>query len=219
MSSIKKSDIAHTKAVADLQTFKIGRNAAILIAFSGGPDSTALVSILYNIGEKWDLRLGCAYFDHKLRTRKSRSRDLRHVFSTAQRFGIEFYSGEAGENQIQLEARNSGKGIEEAARNLRYNFVEKTRKENGYDYIATGHISDDQFETLIQRFFQGSGPEGLMGIPEKSGNVIRPLLRAGRADILSYLKARNIGFGIRKKDQAYYIPFEAKFGVLKELLS
>lgn len=194
MSSIKKSDIAYTKTIADLEAFEVDRNAAILIAFSGGPDSTALTSILNTISKKWDLRLGCAYYDHKLRTRKSRSHDMKHVLSTAQRFGIEFHAGEADKNQIKLTAKKSGKGIEEAARNLRYSFLEKIRIENDYDYIATGHISDDQFETLIQRFFQGSGTEGLMGIPAQSGHIIRPLLRVSREDILCYLKDNHVGF-------------------------
>ncbi|AHH10985.1 TRNA(Ile)-lysidine synthetase TilS [Borrelia coriaceae ATCC 43381] len=82
--------------------------------------------------------------------------------------------------------------IEELARKYRYDALLKSLKENGASYIALAHNQNDQFETLVMRFFQGSFLDGFSGIPIINGKIIRPLLEVSRADIEKFLSLNNI---------------------------
>jgi tRNA(Ile)-lysidine synthase len=91
-------------------------------------------------------------------------------------------------------ARLNGISIEMAARDLRYEFFEKTRKENNFNYIVTAHHQDDLIETFFLNLSRKTGIKGLTGIKEKSGYIIRPLLFTSREEIEKYARREFIDF-------------------------
>lgn len=86
------------------------------------------------------------------------------------------------------------KGIQETARILRYDWLEKVRSENGYSFLATAHHANDNAETLLMNLFKGTGISGLHGILPRNGNIIRPLLFAAKKDIAEYVSNNNIPY-------------------------
>lgn len=171
--------------------------SSILVAVSGGPDSVCLLHVLLELQRHWDLRLAVAHFDHGLRAEESK-RDADFVASLAGAKGLSFYLGSGDVKGFSRSRAGGGAlSIQDAARHLRYNFLLKTLKEIGFDYLATAHNAQDQAEELLFRFLRGSSMQGLCGIPWKRvDGVIRPLLGRTREEILSYLKAASIEYVI-----------------------
>ena len=164
------------KFVKEKQLF--GAQQKVLLAISGGIDSMVLLHIFERTGFKY----GIVHCNFQLRGEDSdgdekfvRQQVLIHgVPSFFQRFETEEH------------ARINGISIEMAARELRYEYFEKIRVENGFDYIATAHHQDDLIETFFLNLSRKTGIKGLTGIKEKAGKIIRPLLFAGRREIEKY---------------------------------
>ena len=160
----------------------------ILVACSGGADSTALLHVLRDLGAEFSFRLAVAHFDHGLRA--SSGRDARFVHELAASFGLPFHYEK---RDVRAAARKHGWNLEEAGRRLRYDFLCRAAGETGAARIATGHTLDDQAETVLMRILRGSGPRGLAGIaPIREGLIIRPLIEARRKEIEAFLRARKI---------------------------
>ena len=185
MSSIAnlESKILSTKKF--IEAVSAGTGAGILVAYSGGPDSTALLHFFLN-HLRDSMKTGAAYFDHRLRGESQSIVETRHVTENAARAGVVLFRGSAESGEIGAYAKGNRISVEEAARILRYKFLRSTAESHGFDLIATGHTADDLAETLIQRFFQGSGVGGLSGIPKIAGKLIRPILSWSRADVDAY---------------------------------
>ncbi len=150
----------------------------ILIAFSGGPDSV----YLYHYLKSKNHEIGICYINHNVR--EDVYKDIDFVKKFAEKENI-FCS---------IESINLDKFSEDKARIKRYEILEKVRKENGFKYIATGHNKNDNVETILFRMIRGTSLEGLKGIPEKRGNIIRPILNEKKEDILKYLAENNIEY-------------------------
>ncbi|MHB8055611.1 MAG: tRNA lysidine(34) synthetase TilS [Candidatus Aminicenantales bacterium] len=164
----------------------IASGEMILVACSGGADSTALLHVLHELRTDLSLRLAVAHFDHGLRT--ASGRDARFVHELAAGLDLPFY---LEKRDVRAFARKRGLNLEEAARLLRYNFLRRTAAEIGARKIATGHTLDDQAETVLMRILRGSGPRGLSGIaPVFEGTIIRPLIDVRRKDVEAFLRAR-----------------------------
>ena len=162
----------------------------VLVAWSGGPDSTALLHILLELRLKVPFEVAAAHFDHRLRP--AAAADAAFVRREAARLGIPFL---AARRDVRAFARARKLNLEDAARLLRYAFLNRAAARLGADRIATGHTLDDQAETVLIRLLRGSGPRGLSGIhPSIGGTVIRPLLEASRADVLDYCRRRGLAF-------------------------
>ncbi len=162
----------------------------VLIAYSGGPDSTALLEALLRLRESYSLRLSLAHFNHLLRA--ASAADEEFAAAQAQRVGLPFY---LGREDIKAYAAENGLNLEEAGRERRYEFLKKTAARVGAGRIATGHTMNDQAETVILRLFRGTGPTGLGGIsPAVDGLVIRPLLEVEREEVEAWLRAEKIGW-------------------------
>ncbi len=159
--------------------------ARVLCACSGGADSTALLALLCEMPE---LTVVCAHYNHRLRGAES-DRDERFVRALAARFGVEF-AAESGDVAAFAAAR--GRGVEDAARQKRYEFLERAADAHGCDRIATAHTADDQAETVLLNLVRGSGARGLTGIPPVRGRIVRPLLQTTRAEIEDYLASRGL---------------------------
>ena len=159
----------------------------VLCACSGGADSTALLHLLH---QNADLYVVCAHFNHRLRGAES-DRDEAFVRAMCEKLGVECI---CGSDDVAAYAADRHMGIEQAARELRYAFLERTAASCGYDRIATAHHAEDNAETVLLNLTRGSGLRGLSGIPPVRGNIIRPLLSATRGEILDYLAENGISF-------------------------
>jgi tRNA(Ile)-lysidine synthase len=164
----------------------------ILIAYSGGADSTGLLVLLWELRKEWALKLALAHFNHRLRRRADE--DERFVREVSREYSLPVF---LGRKDIRSYARSKSLNLEEAGRQLRYAFLEKTAKKWGASKIATGHTMTDQAETLLMRLLRGSGTRGLGGIyPVVEGMIIRPLLQVKREEIEAYLSKHKIPYRI-----------------------
>ena len=143
----------------------------LLVAVSGGADSTALLLLLADLAPQLGLDLHVAHFDHRLRPRES-AKDAQFVADLAQRHGATIRIGRA----------DAPPKSEDAARELRYAFLRRAAREVGATRIATGHTRDDQAETVLLHATRGSGLAGLAGMRPHRDDIVRPLLAVGRAE-------------------------------------
>lgn len=160
----------------------------ILCAVSGGADSMCLLHWLHVQAKDRGFFLSAAHFNHHLRGAES-DRDADFVEDWCAHQDIPFF---LGSGDVIAHAQAEGLGVEEAARILRYAFLEDVARQAGATSIATAHNTDDNAETLLLHLVRGSGLQGLTGIPPRRGNLIRPLLTTSRAEILSYLEAHGL---------------------------
>lgn len=162
----------------------------ILIAFSGGPDSTALLSLFLAVRGELRLKLALAHFNHRLRP--AAREDEAFARLTAKKLNLPI---EVGSGNVRAYTARRRMNLEEAGRELRYAFFKKAAKKLRADKIATGHTADDQAETVLMRILRGTGLRGLGGIrPLAEGGVIRPLLGIERKDIARWLAAQRLDF-------------------------
>ncbi len=161
----------------------------VVAGVSGGPDSVAMLHALVRLSKDQRFRVIVAHFDHALRPESSN--DACFVCELADKLGLEYRSEIGCVSEYAFSKRIS---IEEAGRRLRYDFLERTRKQAGVPVIAVGHHVDDQIETFFIRLFKGSSVEGLCGIPPVRGNIVRPLIGVTKKQILSFLKKENISY-------------------------
>ena len=162
----------------------------VLVAVSGGIDSTVLLEGLARLASEHDLALSVGHVHHGLRGEEADA-DERAVLSRAARLGLAFSSERVDPRALREGASNRARPtLQEAARNLRYAALNSIAREHGADCIATAHNLDDQAETVLMRLLRGTGPSGLGGIPERSpdGRIVRPLLAVSRLEIETYAK-------------------------------
>lgn len=152
----------------------------VVCAVSGGADSIALLCLLRELEPT--LHVSAAHFNHQLRGEES-ERDERFVrdFCAARAIPLQ-----VGRGDVAAYAACSGRGLEESARILRYDFLNTLEG----DRIATAHHADDNAETMLLHLLRGSGLRGLCGIPPRRGRIIRPLLTVTRQELREYLRTR-----------------------------
>ena len=162
------------------------RGKRVLVAASGGADSTALALALQELGA----RIVLAHVHHGIRGRAAAA-DARFVAALAKKLGAPFVLGKF---DVPAAARPAGESLEMAARRLRRDFLVATAKRRKIRFVATGHTADDQAETVLLRIARGTSVAGLAGIPHvarQAGVVfLRPLRDATRAQIIAFLKSR-----------------------------
>lgn len=160
----------------------------VLCAVSGGADS---VYLLHNCAEamrKNGLIVCAAHFNHCLRGAES-DRDERFVQELCAQWDVPCV---VGRGDVGGYARQHRLGTEEAARKLRYDFLENTADRLGMDVIATAHNADDNAETLLLALVRGTGLRGLGGIPPVRGRIVRPMLGVSRAQVEEYLAGHGL---------------------------
>ena len=160
----------------------------VLVAVSGGCDSICLLHLLWTKREAWGLSVFAAHYEHGIRGEDS-LRDAAFVEAFCRERGIPC-TVEHGD--VPAFARERGLGLEEAARDLRYAFLERTADTLGCDRIATAHNADDNAETMLLNLTRGSGLRGLGGIPPVRGRIVRPLLAVTRQEIEDYLRENGL---------------------------
>jgi tRNA(Ile)-lysidine synthase len=164
----------------------------LLLAVSGGADSTALLLIMARLAKNLRLQLGVAHFDHGLRGRRVAQRETAFVHDLAFSLGLPFYTDSA---------RGERKPSEDAARRARYGFLASIAEREAYNAVATGHTASDQAETVLLHLVRGAGLDGLAGMSPRAGwpfpgyeklELLRPLLRLSRRDTLAYCAAAGV---------------------------
>lgn len=164
----------------------VNSGSPVLVACSGGVDSMVLVDVLLKLNYK----IGIAHCNFNLRGEESND-DEKFVEEFSNNNNLPFFKIRFDTKAFKAEKSIS---TQMAARELRYNWFEQIRKENGFHAIATAHHLDDQIETLMLNITKGTGIKGLTGIEPKNGFVIRPLLEIPKKDILSYAIENTISY-------------------------
>ncbi|MFQ6084063.1 MAG: tRNA lysidine(34) synthetase TilS [Candidatus Aminicenantia bacterium] len=166
----------------------------ILIAFSGGPDSTALVSLFLEYRKEIPLELHLAHFNHKLR--KEADEDENHIRNFAEKYSLPLI---VSSQRVREFAQKKFLNLEEAGRILRYKFLREAAQKIRAHKIALGHTLTDQAETLLMRIIRGAGFTGLGSIyPVKDEIFIRPLIEIEREEIEEYLTVKNLTYCLDK---------------------
>lgn len=162
--------------------------ARVLCAVSGGLDSMCLLDLMSTWGREQSYAVTAAHFHHQLRG-ETADRDERFVRDSCKILEIPFVSGR-GDTRALAEADHLS--IEEAARKLRYAFLERAAAEHGCAWILTAHHADDSAETMLLNLLRGTGLKGLTGIPAVRGRVCRPFLEISRAELEQYAGTHGI---------------------------
>ena len=181
-----KSNPKLHKIIADFfHRWKLEPDKGILIAVSGGIDSTALMALLSGYRDEYfpDLQLHGLYVNHNLRIEEEIETDWNTVSTAADTCSVILHRADIPKGCIAGLAAEHHEGIESAARRSRYEALESWTKKLGLGYIALGHTLDDLLETMLMRFFQGCDVSGLHGIPPVRGNRIRPLIETSKEEL------------------------------------
>lgn len=156
----------------------------VVCAVSGGADSMALLTALWQCRDSLQIRLAAAHFNHNLRAGEAQ-RDEDFVRNFCQSHNIPLYVDTA---DVRAYAADAGESVEQAARTLRYAFLQALP----CDKIATAHTADDNAETVLMNLLRGTGLRGLCGIPAQRGKLVRPFLTVTRKEIEAYLAQERI---------------------------
>ena len=157
---------------------------------SGGADSMALLHALWETREDFRTSLVVAHLDHGLRPQGEREANF--VRKAAGKLRIPFFHRK---EDVRAWQKESGLSTQEAAREVRYAFLQDVARANKASKIALGHTADDQAESMVMRFLRGSGTRGLSGIPPVRGGIfIRPLIEVQRQEVESFLQEKKVAF-------------------------
>lgn len=165
--------------------------SGVLCALSGGADSMYLLCRLLEGREKYGWEVSAAHFNHGLRLTAQRDEDFVRDWCGKQ--NVPLYTCRDNVEEYAFREKLS---VEEAGRVLRYRFLEDTAWEIGCAdrpvLIATGHHAGDNAETVLMNLIRGCGLKGLTGIPERRGDIVRPMLGVDRAEIEAYLTEHSV---------------------------
>jgi tRNA(Ile)-lysidine synthase len=162
----------------------VSRGDRVMVAVSGGADSSALLHALARLAPRLGLELRAHGVDHGLRVEAAG--ELDRAEELAARLRVPFA-------RTRLRVALGG-NLQARARTARYAALRRVAAAEGARWIATAHHADDRAETVLLRLMRGAPPSGLAVLPARSADVLRPLIRAGRADVLAHLERHGIGW-------------------------
>lgn len=179
----------------------MGPEEPILVALSGGADSSALLHLLCDYARDAGCRIAAAHLNHSIRGEEyanEADRDEEFCRSFCALLGVELFVKKL---DIPKLSKESGRSLEEEARDARYEFFAEIMAREGIKLLATAHNSNDNLETQIFNLCRGCGIEGLIGIPEKrsldkgeDALVLRPILSAEKHEIIEYCNQNGIKY-------------------------
>ncbi|MGB9699703.1 MAG: tRNA lysidine(34) synthetase TilS [Thermodesulfobacteriota bacterium] len=162
----------------------------VVVAVSGGPDSMALLRVLWELRSELRLSLYVAHLNHGLRPEAEEEKKF--VQKAAGALSLPFYYQKA---DVLAWQKEKDIPLQEAAREVRYAFLNEVAQKQKANKIALGHTANDQVESIVMRFLRGSGSRGLAGIPPvREGIYIRPLIECWREQIEDFLQKKKISF-------------------------
>lgn len=193
----------HFKALDSARRLKLRDDDTVVVGVSGGPDSTALLDVLASIRERLGIRfrLHATHLIHDFRGQEKYD-DAQFIRELCERWQRALTVEEVDVASYQREQRISS--FEQAARDLRYEFLNRVAQKVGARFVAVGHTADDLAETVLLHIARGSGMHGIRGMnevaawpypgPEMAPSLWRPLLGVRRTDTIEYCRKRGIGY-------------------------
>ncbi len=157
----------------------INPDTGILLAVSGGSDSIAMLHLFHRLSQEQTLRIGITYVNHNLRPESADEAEF--IKELCRHLEFSYW-----ELVLDPSEKTAGASTEAWARTERYIVLSEFCEREKYAYIATAHHLNDQAETVLMRVSEGSGLDGLQGIREQRGNIIRPLLIFERHELDKY---------------------------------
>jgi tRNA(Ile)-lysidine synthase len=176
----------------------------VLVAVSGGGDSTALLHALSRLAPALDLHVSAHAVDHGLRAEAPG--EIEQVRELAARLGVPFTISRVRVAHGNLQAE---------ARKARYAALRNAMREMGAHYVATAHHADDRAETVLLRLLRGAGPRGLAVLPARSGFLLRPMMRARKTAVRAHLERHGL---LHASDPSNQDPRFLRTRVRRELL-
>ncbi|MGQ9554399.1 MAG: tRNA lysidine(34) synthetase TilS [Anaerolineae bacterium] len=213
-----QQDVASAVSEAICRYELLRHGDRVVVGFSGGPDSLALLHILQGLQDELDIRVYAAHLNHSLRGSDADA-DAEFARRTCLAWGVPLV---IEQEDVAALAQERGLAIEEAARQARYAFLARVAQEVGASAVAVGHNADDQVETVLMHLLRGSGLAGLRGMVPSlpladlhilgKGDVppnlrlIRPLLAVPRSAILQYCQQHGLSprFDLSNLDKTYF---------------
>jgi tRNA(Ile)-lysidine synthase len=159
----------------------------VIVGYSGGADSTALLHLMTRLQGEFNLRIHAAHLHHGMRPEADD--DVRVCAAVCAQLGVPLHVERVDVPALAQAQRVS---LEEAGRNARYAFFDRLARELNAVAVALAHTRDDQIETILINLLRGTGPRGLCGMPYKRDHIIRPLLDATRAQTHQYCAAHGL---------------------------
>ncbi len=193
MKQILKIENCFNKAIKDFSLFE--GQTGVLVGFSGGADSAALVHILYKYCNERGIYLAALHINHGIRGAEA-DRDEKFCAEVCKELGIDF---RCIREDIPKMSKEIGTGLEETARNFRYEaFYKAVCEDSRLSCVAVAHNSDDNAETVIFNLSRGCGIDGLSGISPlreyRDIKIIRPLILCAKNDIIDYCTKNGINY-------------------------
>lgn len=166
----------------------LAQGERVIIGVSGGADSVCLTDILNRLKEEYGIIITLVHINHNIRGEEAK-RDEDYVVKLGEKYGndVKVFSYE-----VEKKAKEEGLTVEEEGRKLRYEAFYKTAGKNGK--IAVAHNMNDNCETMLMRFFRGTGVKGLGGISASRDRIIRPLISISRKEIEEYCNERGLDY-------------------------
>lgn len=187
-----------------LENFCELTDKTVLLAVSGGADSMVMLQSVFLLSKELKFNVAVVTVNHNIRSVVESKNDVTLVKTTCDKLGVPCFIKEFPENFLLNQAKTRQKGIEEAARFYRYSAFHEVKEQIGAALVCLAHNKNDQLETLIMRFLQGSLVQS--GIQTKRDFYFRPLIETTRAEIEQYAKELNIPFCVDSTnlDNSYY---------------
>ncbi len=161
----------------------LGAGETVVVACSGGPDSTALLDALARLAPPRRLSLHVAHVDHGLRQGSGDEAQLVEAAAAARELSF---------TALSVTVRARGSSLQDRARDARRTALQTLADDLGASAIALAHTADDQAETVLMRALAGATPRGLAAMAERAGRLARPMLRVWRSDVIEYCAALSL---------------------------
>ena len=178
----------------NLKSFLTHNPSCFLLTCSGGADSTALLLAFHQLQTRLHCRLTAVTVNHNIRSAEESAADSAFVAELCSRLEppVPCVIAEIPAGEVARYAKERNRGMEDAARTLRYRLFEETAASVGADYIVTAHNRSDVYETALMRLFQGGSTASLSVMPTRRGRYLRPLITVERSDIEVFLRQQGI---------------------------
>ena len=188
VSGFEKSILIGLKSCG-IEPSAVSASSPLGLAVSGGADSVSLLVSLASLFDSLCLRV--ITVDHGIRPEEESGGDASFVRALCERLSVPCTLVKIPHGKIESDAKSSGGSVEALARKFRYEAFDSFIKNENLCALCLAHNQNDQCETLIMRFLQGSAGEGMGGIARARHKIIRPLLDVSRLEIESYLVSKN----------------------------